>query len=126
MKRAQELAPRSRGRLASSISRADGPLFSQAWQVPIMLDPTIYAQGGIIQVPANIDATEVKRVVSRKANGQPTIIEVGVTAEEAADRLAAVFGGHWHRDQEVDLISTGEVVAWFCLDCDRVRYADSW
>jgi hypothetical protein len=115
--------PHNRGHLASSIRVDVGspPLFSQAWQVPIMLDP------GIIEVPEGVDADEMRRQFEASSvyHEVAAAAVAGISAADAADRLS-VFGGHRHRDQEVDLVSTGEVVAWFCLDCDRVRYADGW
>jgi hypothetical protein len=90
--------------------------------MPIMLDP------GIIEVPEGVDADEMRRQFEASSvyHEVASAAVAGITAAEAADRLSEVFGGHRHRDQEVDLAATGEVVAWFCLDCGRQRYADGW
>ena len=132
-RRAEELAPRNRGRLASSIPE---PLFSATYQVPVpMLDPTLVDRG-VIEVPADVDADQVAAalrdlaeealrarpappvILTRKANGEPVIT--------ASPGWYAPPGCRHETEIEVDSAVTGEIVARYCDACGRVEYEEGW
>jgi hypothetical protein len=134
-RRAEELAPRNRGRLASSTPE---PLFSATYQVPIpvpILDPTLVNRG-VIDVPADVDADGVVAalrdladealrappaspvILTRKANGEPVL--------SASPGWYAPPGCRHETEIEVDSAVTGEIVARYCDACGRVEYAEGW
>jgi len=73
-------------------------------------------EGGVIEVPNDVN---ISRVLSADPNWSRALIR-------RPDGTPEVVTLCEHRDQEVDLMATGEIVAWYCLDCARVRYAEGW